>query len=364
MPQQTWQDLALPCSIRLWNASTAAEWQSFLAVEDHAYTISDTMNNLQNFPIHGLDQFQSVILTTAYATSQSGNIASEQILQHMIPDTAEVQLHFHASLLSKLVPLRALLAVAGESWTPAGGRLATHARVAADLLGRMKTTLRTWVNQGLSAPSLHASRRSSLAREPFTDNATHRAVQHALSILQIGAQLEQQQSPLPFGGEIPLYVATLVLWAVGHQAMHRSLNPHYGTMTPPASGSSDFTSAGARSGLVAFVNAAETGLFDRLCSGNDMNVALQWRQGVDAVMRWTRLRVGGFTPIVPSNAGLVPESSSSAAARPRSQSMPQIQSQPQQQTHFPQQAQLGELNAGVINVLRRLEARGWAGAWF
>lgn len=381
LPQLAWQDLPLPCSVSLWDAPTATQWQSLLTVEMPSYTIGEAINNLLNMPALCLDQFQCVIVSTAYTTRQHPDPTILDALHLAVPSDLSVQLLLRANLLAQDVPMRALLAVAGESWTPSGGRLAMHARVAADILGHMKLSLRKWVSQA-SAPLSHqiapTSQPCAAVQQTIPENATHVSVRHALMILRIACQLEEQDRPLPFTGEVAIYVATLVLWALGHDAMRRCLTAQFTNITPPSSGSSDFTSTSARQGLLAFITAAESGLFSRVCSSElDADTALQWRQGVDAAMRWTRLRVGGFVSTPPIfvmgsslEGGLTPESSVAALARRRSHSMPPQShqslhsQQPQQQRHFPQQALLGELNAGFINVLRRLEARGWVGAWF
>lgn len=360
-PQMPWHDLALPCSFTLWEASNAVQWRQLLVHETYPVSIADTLTRLGSMQYHVFDRFQSAVLITAQATAHPMNPATSQALTLAVPEVPEIQVHLHAMLMSQSVPLRALLSVAGESWTPAGGRLATHARAAADILGHMKSALRKWVSQGFASgagASPSASRRSSLSQDFNSDDAAHRALQHALTIIRTAAKLEDEGRPLPFAGEMPLFAATLVIWAIGFEAMQRAgVNPQYSAMTPPASGASDLTSGGVRHGVAAFVHATDTGLLGRLWAGCDLGTALLWRQGADAVMRWTRLRIGGLPTAAPS---AIVGTSAAAAARPRSQSLPQLQSQTAPQTHFALQAresQLSELAAGAVNVLRRLESR-------
>ncbi|MBE7180476.1 MAG: hypothetical protein INR71_04555, partial [Terriglobus roseus] len=272
-PILPWHDLILPCSTTLWEASNAAQWRALLTHEPLTVSIADTLKNLATPHFHYIiDRFQSIILMIAHATSNSASPATSQALRHALPEAPEVQIHLHATLMSLSAPLRALLAVAGESWTPAGARLATHARAAADVLGHMKQTLRTWVSAGF-APGAGASS----AYDVYGESSAHRAVQHALAIVRLAAKLEDEQRPLPFAGEMPLYEATLVLWAVGFEATRRTVIPQYGTMTPPASGASDITTGGARGGVVALIHLADSGLLGRVWGGGDVNAAVEWR---------------------------------------------------------------------------------------
>lgn len=363
----SWRDLHLPASTALWDASNAAHWRALIHNEPHCTPVVDTLATLHAVQYYPFDQFQSAVLISAHATLRPADPTTAQALTYAVSHEPATQLHLHATLMSSCSPLRALLAVAGESWTPAGGRLATHARTAAVELGHMKSALRNWVNQGFvlgASGSASASRRTSVTSDPSSVSApVHRAVQHALTVIRVAAQLEDEGRSLPFAGEMPLFAATLVLWAAGFEALRRG--PQYGAMTPPLTTSSDTSTAAARQGVAIFLANADTGLADRLWNAADFNGAFQWRQGVDATMRWARLRIAGSSNAAAAQAAA--ESAAAAAARPRSQSMPQLQSPTTQATVTLQaqsQAQWGELAAGAVNVLRRVESRGWAGMWF
>ncbi|KAF2093670.1 hypothetical protein NA57DRAFT_81172 [Rhizodiscina lignyota] len=363
----SWQDLHLPVSNPLWDSGNAAHWRALLPHEPHSTPVADTLATLHAVQYYPYDHFQSAILIAAHATLRPADPTTAQALTYAVSHAPATQLHLQATLMASCSPLRALLAVAGESWTPAGGRLATHARTAAVELGHMKSALRNWINQGFAfggAGPTSAGRRTSVTSDPGSISApVHRAVQHALTVIRLAAQLEDEGRSLPFAGEMPLFAATLVLWAVGFEAMRRGVNPQYGAMTPPLTTSSDTSTAAARQGVALFLANVDAGLTERLWNSTDINGALQWRQGVDATMRWARLRIAGSNNAVAAAAA---ESAAAAAARPRSQSLPQLQSQTQSQmtVQGQSQAQWGELAAGAVNVLRRVESRGWAGMWF
>lgn len=362
----SWQDLRMPVSTALWDASDSSEWRTLLLHEPQISTVQDTLGSLHAVQYYPFDHFQSGVLIAGYATIRLANPTPPQIITYAISHAPASQLHLHAALLATMVPMRPLLAVAGESWTPAGGRLATHARTAAVELGHMKVSLRNWVNQAFAPSSTGnpSSRRGSLVQDPLADdNPVHRAVHCALTIVRLAVQLEGEGRTLPFAGEMPLFAASLVLWAVGFEAQRRGINPGYTNMTPPPSGTA---SSDAKQAVLMFLSSTDTGLKERLWSG-DVNATLQWRHGVESIMRWARTRIGGTLGVTTTSGGTMAESAAAAAARPRSQSLPQLQSASPVQANFPQaqsQAQWGELAAGAVNVLRRVESRGWAGLWF
>jgi hypothetical protein len=372
----SWQDLHLPASTALWDASSSLDWRTLLLHEPETCSVTDTLASLQTVQYFSFDNFQSSVLVTAHTTLQPGTTITAQALTYSISHTASSQLHLHAALLSSVAPLKALMAVAGESWTPAGGRLATHARSAAVELGHMKSTLRSWVDRGFMAADASApsSRRGSLVRDlPTSDNAVHRAVHHALTIIRLAAQMEEEGRMLPFAGEMPLFAASLVLWAVGYEALRRGVATAQ-FVPPPTTSNASAESATARHAVVMFLGVVDAGLPARLWSSpTDVNAAFSWRSGVDAIMHWARSKIGGATGLSTTSGGTVGPNvvaavgSSASAARPRSQSVPTLQSQSPSQTSFPGapgQAQWGELAAGAVNVLRRVGSRGWAGLWF
>jgi hypothetical protein len=203
-------DIPLPADSSLWDATTSTEWAT--AAQQHLYTPSYVDEITPRSLTGPLDTFQSfVILAVHYnrneipapyiSSSTSSNLES---LLDSAPATTRMLL---VAKLVQVTPIRALVAVASESWI-FSEKVATPQAFAA-----LKTTLRTWVTQLWST--------SEPEGVPVKE-----ALKLSIKILQQAVEEQRDSVPLEVGTDMSIFFAALVLWIITVAANTRTKGLH------------------------------------------------------------------------------------------------------------------------------------------
>ncbi|KAF2842041.1 hypothetical protein M501DRAFT_988309 [Patellaria atrata CBS 101060] len=274
-----------PINNSLWDAPPS-DWTDQLNLDSsRPRMLSDALDIS-----YGLyDAFQSSLLISHHcvASPQNTGYSDRYTLLSQVIEP-QTQLYYHVALLSQATPLRSLLAVCHQSWFP-GGKLSQR-----DFL-QARLEVKRWASACYQKGS--TSEISKLKQAIF----------HALQIVRLDI------SPTDFkarglGGELCIYIAMLVLWAVtlaGLTNIRASTVNATATSQDPIT---EFLSVVADSQTSWPTDAASLG---------------QWQRGINAVMAWAKMRV---------EASWSPD--------------------------------LGGLNSSILRALEDLSRRGWAVEWF
>ncbi|KAL6161437.1 hypothetical protein ACJQWK_08714 [Exserohilum turcicum] len=206
--QGTAFDLPFPAHVSLWDATDFPSWVA--AARQHSYTPTYVYEITPDSTSVSLDSFQSaVLLASQYQCPKNSSYISlptASDMEHLFSTTPATARTLSTSKLVQVTPLRALLAVAGESW------ILSEKVETAQLFTTLKRTLRTWVSQLWSPPAPDAV--------PVKE-----AVRLSIEILQQALQ-EQRLSVLPeIGTDMGIFFAALVLWAATVAATTRLSGP-------------------------------------------------------------------------------------------------------------------------------------------
>lgn len=197
-------DLPFPSSAGLWEARSEIQWAMMLQQlpQPPAYVYEITPELSMTNQLQPLDVFQSsLLLATHYNYFHNPtpylSIIPYPAINQLLDSSALTQYHLLTAQLLQHTPLRALLAVSGESWI-----LSEKVSSIAAFAG-YKTTLRTWLNELWSADT------DSQGMKPVKA-----ALKAAINLLHLAMTAQNQTLQLEPGAEMGLYYATLVLWAV------------------------------------------------------------------------------------------------------------------------------------------------------
>ncbi|KAI9813254.1 MAG: hypothetical protein M1827_004196 [Pycnora praestabilis] len=177
-------DLPFPCSAVLWNSQSATEW-SRIGLGSQTLSLTDALELVSNHQISP-DNFQSSLILAHLATQQTSPFEQELAFQSFytsVDPASHTLLAYHATLMTRNVHVRDLLAVSGESWV-FGQKIQDEPE-----WKNAKFYLRTWID---------------------SDEAK-KAVWHALAILRQYYRDNQQLRGLH--EEWTIYLAVLVCWA-------------------------------------------------------------------------------------------------------------------------------------------------------
>lgn len=330
-------DLYIPASMALWEAPVHTRWANLLrGGTTPLLDVYQSLDRISQNDSHVLqyESFQSALLTACHASSiltqqrqeadngACGPIAASHpifeasnitLLGQALCPQANVLIAHNMVRLAAHSPIRALLAISGESWV-FSQRLSSEALLAAAEFETLKTELRSW-SETLQQPTLWPT---STGMKTYA----HEALQCALNIIRLALDMDSRN--LAFGGEMAVYYSSLVLWASTFRAVCKA----------EAAGlkfeddiTAEFAASRAAQNARCFVQLAETGIDsstvrDGIPPADNVD---RWRFGVGAVLTWSAWVIGG--------AGM----KSSGA---------------------------GELMEGAVGVLERLGRRGWVGDWF
>ncbi|KAF2458656.1 fungal-specific transcription factor domain-containing protein [Lineolata rhizophorae] len=328
MPDIDFLNLPLSSSAALWEASSLEQWISLKSqTGGRPSTVSDAYEafSSHHIPSHyTLDAFQSRFLISALYFA---GVADQKLVfwpySQVIDESSCVQLPYHAAMLARNTPIRSLLGVTGESWIPSE-------RLARDKYTEAKLELRVWVEEAANRSFFLAN---DLIQASMTvDGRSVRiAARHALCLLRIAMDQPPEQSDLV--DDYAVYEAVLVLWAITYVGLgrHARARPQVTNNAAAGFGAVNFEGppgAVARDTVLTFLRRAELLLDRPVRDGSPRwpdtaSVLIEWRRGVDAALRWVRLRLCGN-----------------------------------------ERKTLGELMNGSVRVLEELIARGWAEGWF
>jgi hypothetical protein len=197
---QTGYDLPLPGHLSTWDAPNHTEWAS--ATQRHPaqpkYVWEITTDNIFEL----LDVFQSsLLIATHYNSSRSSApyIATPPDFEigQSLNDSPVTMRQLLTANLVLVTPIRALLAVSGESW------ILSEKVPSAQAFASLRTILRTWLAQLWSSPS----------SEPHNP-PVRRAIKLSVEILQQALKEQRDSVTLDVGTDMGIYFAALVLWAV------------------------------------------------------------------------------------------------------------------------------------------------------
>lgn len=193
-------DLPFPGYTALWDATTPTEWAAAVCQSPHLpqYVYGVTADLM----VTPFDCFQSSLLLAAHYQpfDPSSPYASGPLtldFEHLLDTSPTTMRKLLTAKLVQVSPIRALLAVSGESW------ILSKKVTDAHMFSAFKTSLRAWISQ-LWSPTL-----------PDTHSVpVNEALGLSIEILQ-QALKEQKDSLTPgIGTDMGIYFAALVLWAI------------------------------------------------------------------------------------------------------------------------------------------------------
>ncbi|KAI9881482.1 MAG: hypothetical protein M1830_000045 [Pleopsidium flavum] len=189
-------DLPFPCGDLLWESRTVAEWR-LGSESEQTYRLTEAAD-IASISDISLNPFQSTLILCHLVSSQTSATEFDndlQTSQNCLPNSTAGSsncglLTYHALLMAKKTPIRALLTVSGESWI-FGHKLSEEADFHA-----AKTNLRVWAT---------------------TTNDACQAVWHATTLLR-HAMHDDNTSTNMLHEQWSIYLAALVCWAFGFVA--------------------------------------------------------------------------------------------------------------------------------------------------
>lgn len=327
--------LWFPLPTRLWDMKTAQDWQFGLQEVD--ITVNEVGQVLDDVaagvPLGILDEFQSNVLTACFATSQ---VLSRQPFLPFQPEihimfAAQNSVHFKALLnpspyvqlmfeminLATCTPLKALVAVSGESWLLTQ-KLSTSAAQSNEIFIGLKQELRLWSN-GIQQDMTFGAMMTMVPGPSTAASAPSSPAIQALACAKriLSLALHNSSSQLPsFGPEITVFYAALVLWALTYSSSLPAGDPI------PGFGAESLDPASSEAALLLFLDDAIA-----LSLQGTTLPSISWRRPIDTLLEWTARSISG--------GDLTKQASG-----------------------------VGELMEGVITVLERLGKKGWVEGWF
>lgn len=335
-----------------------------------------TAHTMQTF-----DTFQSSLIIAAFynhfnSSTPYVNPASFPPIEHLLDNSPVTRHQLLTAKLLQVIPLRALLAISGESW------ILSEKVPSQQIFANYRSTLRSWIN-GLWTNDTDAS------SQPAKD-----ALKLAVEIAQHAMTTETASLRLELGADMGLYFAALTIWAATVAANTRINAPQvaqqyrFQSHSPLPSGRTNYPATPAHftmstSSTPTSNRSAPLGLTSHpaispvppspsttsmqysemtMLSTNFLHTALleleslgtmpqwprdvtQWHQGCSALMRWVkmRLRIGsmeGRDSVVSSTVtgGLAGSGRGGDG--------------------------FGELLDGVLGALEKIMSRGWEGWGF
>lgn len=201
-------DLPFPVHTSVWDAMTLNAWA--VAAEQHASSPQYVFEATSRSMLIPCDSFQSSVLIAAYyscseITSSYLGVPAVEEVDQVLDQSFTTNMKLLTAKLLQVIPIRALLAVSGETWI-----LSEKVSSPQDFTA-LKTTLRTWVSQLWSI----AGRDSQLA-------TCKEALRISVDILQLAMDRQPEASDLGMGADMGIYFAGLVLWAVTTAASTRA----------------------------------------------------------------------------------------------------------------------------------------------
>ncbi|KAF2683033.1 hypothetical protein K458DRAFT_390311 [Lentithecium fluviatile CBS 122367] len=372
-------DLPFPAHSSLWDAASPTDWalaaQQTAHLPEYVYQITTDMAPFV------VDSFQSSLLIATHYNHFNNpapylSPPSFVPIDHLLDSSPITKHQLLSAKLLQVTPIRALLAVSGESW------ILSEKVPSPQAFTGYKTTLRSWIS-GLWSGNTDSH------NQPVRD-----ALKLAIEILQHAMTAPPHTLRLELGADMGLYFAALVIWSAtvaantriniphgqAHQHRFQSHSPlpttrafpstptHLAVNTPTTSPSHTYppsvnfvsnqaaspapyspTSSSMQYSDIATQSAKflSTALVDLEFLGivhqwpRDIS---QWQQGCGAMMRWVKVRMRsgaaeGRDSVVASGYGVGPTSAGTGRGSDG----------------------FGELLDSVIGVLEKIMGKGWEG---
>ncbi|KAF1931157.1 uncharacterized protein M421DRAFT_90248 [Didymella exigua CBS 183.55] len=253
--------LPFPSHEALWEAPDARQW--WTSAQEYSMMPKCIAEAAVGRIAGCYDDFQSsVLIAVIYYPSSNATLPLHAAVEHLLSDNTVTQQQFAVAKLVQLAPIRALLAVSGESWI-LGTKVTSQETFAA-----YKNTVRSWVAQLWSTTG---------GDYPCS------AVEALRICVEILTRSLHTQEPcrLDLGNELGLFYAALVVWAATATAINGAflvdISPQQARPSPaseaigapamsPAQIQSRPTFLASTSQLTAARQVAPPGLSDRRCS--------------------------------------------------------------------------------------------------
>lgn len=318
-------DLPIPTQNSLWEAEDARSWANIIhAGAPPTIYVREVLEDPTTIVPGVLDTFQSSVLIAAYdnlffsstmLTPTSpflgpfGQLTQASSFLPLLATDSATQSYYYISEVVHNAPRRALLAVSGESWVYSS-RLSSDAAQAKAEFAALKLELRKWSDESELAGQGPA--------EEAEEQPRRQALASALRVLSLAAnRVNAPHEPWLYGGEIAVYLSTLVLWSVCSRAMQRQQVYSFALLDIPSVEEAAFPS---QTSLVDFLRRAEADVAARGVVKNQY-----CKEGVRSVIMSTKALLRG---------------------------------------NETDEKQLGELLQGCVGVLDKLRRRGWDETWF
>lgn len=205
--QGSGDELPFPAHTSVWDASNLDDWATAARQQcsspQYVFEVSPGTTRLS------CDTFQSSILIAAHynrfnvVTPYMSTPIVEEIDQ-VIDESFATQQKLLTAKLLQVTPIRALLAVSGESW------ILSEKVPSPETYATLRTTLRTWVTQIWCATSSTAEHVS-----------IKKAIRLSIQILQLALNTPSEIPTIDLGVDMGLYYAAIVLWAATAAAYTR-----------------------------------------------------------------------------------------------------------------------------------------------
>ena len=199
-------DIPFPQHSSLWDARGSVEWAA--AILELPYTPTYVYEITSESTSTSLDTFQSFIILAMHYNlhgTPSPYISSPTVpdVEHLLDTSPVIRRTLLTAKLAQITPLRALLAVWGESW------ILSEKVTSPQIFTAMKTTLRTWVAQLWSS------------NEPEVP-PVRQALKLSVAILRQALQDQRDSVELEMGTDMGIFFSGLVLWAITVSSATRS----------------------------------------------------------------------------------------------------------------------------------------------
>lgn len=215
--QDTAFEAPFPGHTLLWDAADFAAWK--MAARQHSYAPIYVSLVTPESVSASLDIFQSaVIIATDYnchdPSSPYISCPTTSDVEHLLSPASVTTRSLSTAKLVQVTPLRALLAVSGESW------IFSEKVTMSQLLTKFKITLRTWLSHLWSTPTLEGV-------------SVKEALRLSVEVLQQALQEQRDGIQLEMGTDIGIFYAALVLWAITVASTTRAkgsqprIHPHH-----------------------------------------------------------------------------------------------------------------------------------------
>lgn len=214
-PQMSIDELPFPVEQSLWDAEAANEW--FKLVQQPLLAPRTVLEAYSHPTAGGYQDFSAVVLTaTYYARLDHDAISDGAVGDHLFANSPETQHRILTAKLVRLVPVRALLAVSGESWV-----LGTKSPSSSEFKA-LRATLQAWLCQLFSCS--------------FQDDISMTAEALRISIASLNLSFTTPRLlNTDVGHTLGLFIAGLVVWAATVATSTRAIRSGTSTQHPQLS---------------------------------------------------------------------------------------------------------------------------------